>query len=59
MKEKNAILWFEFGPEFLKNVQYLEILNPNRQWALDYQMGFFFANLLPFEAIDLSLTAKI
>ena len=34
----------EFRPECLKNVQYLKILNPNRQWTLGYQMRFFGKN---------------
>ena len=30
----------QFGPKCLKNVQYLEILNPNRQWTPDHKLEF-------------------
>ena len=32
---------YEFVAEFLKNVQYLEIVNPKQLWRIDYQVGIF------------------
>ena len=41
----------ECVPELLKNLQYLEILNPNPQWTLHYQMGFLGRKIVPYEVI--------
>ena len=44
-------LLYEFGPEVLKNVHYIEILNPgNWQSRHDYHIGFL-EKILPFEII--------
>ena len=42
--DKKTRFLSEFTPECLKSVQYYEFLNPSRQWALDYQMGFLGEN---------------
>ena len=38
---ENTSFFMNFGPEFLKNIQYLEIRTLSWQWTFDYQVRFF------------------